>query len=168
MQNKALLSVIAALALLPSAQASDLKECQARIASILSNVKAQTMKGPAGEAAAEQYRMSADRSCGVEYLADAAQLTVTRFGEEELKKFETILLSEAELTTGGRVRATLECEIDGDTVTYVTRLPILSDGVRTPFQKKTLTVSLEDRTVTVKLEARLSLLVSKIDCSMDF
>jgi hypothetical protein len=168
MKNKALSSVIFALALIPAAHASDLKECQAKIASMLANVKPTTTKGPAGNAAAEQYRMSADQSCGVEYLADTAQLTVTRFSAGELKKFETILLNEAELTTGGRVRATLTCEIDGDSVIYQTRLPIFSDGVRTPFQKKTLKVSLEDKTVWVQLESRLSLLASKINCSMEF
>src|SRR4051794_29047761 len=91
MKKQALLSAIVAFTALQNASASDLKECQAKIATILANVKTESAKGPASAPATEQYHLSSDKSCGVEYLGDSAQLTVTRFGEDRLKKFETIL-----------------------------------------------------------------------------
>lgn len=156
-----------------TASASEPAACRAKIVELLAPHAPQAAKGPAG--AGEQYRLSADKSCGVEYVADKAHLTITRFagaGDEKsaeagLKKFETMLLDETELSSGGRVRSQVECEIQGDSVIYKTKLPIFSDGVRTPFQEKWLEVTRnDDGSLYVFIESRITVLRSKIDCTL--
>jgi hypothetical protein len=158
---KLLLLLLAPLMVLNPAHASDLAECRAKIAEMISATPASENKGPTGNL--DQYHMSKDQNCGIE-LTDEGYFTVNRIAKP---KFETIILNHAELSAKDRVKAESTCTITEDAVYYTTRLPIFSDGVKSPFQVKKLAVTRNGSQVTVKLTSKILVLSSPIICTLN-
>jgi hypothetical protein len=115
----------------------------------------------------DTYHMSSDNLCGVE-LTDDGILTVTQFKVlddesdarppfRQVKKFESIVLNGADPTrSGGRVKSKVHCSLTDDTVTYVTKVPVLTDGVRSPWVIEELRLKVEDSVLAVSLRASVT------------
>ena len=150
------------LALLPTiVSASELKDCEKKIAELIRQVKPVSLS-VAPEKRVDQYHLGKDQLCGVELLDH--MLTVTMFKEPKTPenvsvnaaKFETIILNENDPTfTGGRVKALVSCEISDDTVSYTTKVPVLTDGVKSPWAIEELKIKKESGEIHISLRASL-------------
>ena len=150
------------LALLPTiVSASELKDCEKKIAELLRQVKT-TSLSVAPEKRVDQYHLGKDQLCGVELLDH--MLTITMFKEPktpeslsvDAAKFETIILNESDPTfTGGRVKALVSCEINDDSVSYTTKVPVLTDGVKSPWAIEELSITKDNGELHVSLRASL-------------
>ena len=151
------------LALLPTLSfAHDLRDCEKKISDLINQVKTTTLKVDAQQRV-DQYHLGVDQLCGIELTEH--MLTVTKFKSPKLpgelsveaEKFETIMLNGNDPTfSGGRVKAQVSCEISGNNILYTTKVPVLTDGVKSPFVIEELSISQESDTVRVSLRASLT------------
>ncbi|HXH75219.1 MAG TPA: hypothetical protein VNJ08_09660 [Bacteriovoracaceae bacterium] len=103
--------------------------------------------------------MSLHNNCGVELVEENGQLTVTMFKPSSLapKKFETIILNGNDPTyTNGRVKAKVSCSMDENSVVYITKVPVLTDGMKTPYAIEKLTIRQDEKGLKVTLRAGLT------------
>ncbi len=166
MKNTLMKSLFTLLTLsAPYSAHADVQECTQKLTRLFAKLPVTQNLGPNGKG---DYHLSQDKKCGVEWSEHLGYFTVTRFAGDTLAKFETIILNEQELTAGGRVRATLECVADDEeTMTFTTKLPIFSDGVKTPLQTKTLSVKQAGKRLEVSLKSKISVLSSPITCAFE-
>jgi hypothetical protein len=168
--------------------ASELGDCEKKIKEMLGEVKNSKVliveKYENGAAVinprVDSYHMSADSSCGVE-VANGTILTISKFKEAltlvnnvpamERKKFETIMLNGNDPTfTQERVKAIVSCKMDENSVEYVTKVPVLTDGVKSPWAIEKLNISKVNGELNISLRASVTP-ISKIfrsitDCKL--
>ncbi len=168
--------------------AQTLEECEVKITRMLSQVKTQKVRILALNedgidplsARVDNYHMSENNLCGVELVKKTGLLTVTKFKSlkddseipfRDVVKFESIMLNGSDPTrSNGRIKSKVSCSISENTVRYVTKVPVLTDGIRSPWAIEELTVSLKDKKVNFSLRASL-LPINKVfrsitDCEM--
>lgn len=173
MNNKILVGLVCLFS--QTLYAQTLQECETKITGLLSQVKTQQLRvlalnedgTPPSKARVDTYHMSADNLCGVEFVKETGLLTVTKFKELEthdfdlqfrdIVKFESISLNGSDPTrTNGRVKAKVECSMTKNSVRYVTKVPVLTDGVRTPWVIEELNVKFNDNIVNFSLRATVT------------
>ncbi len=158
-----------ALTITPAFAAS-LQDCEEKIVELLAahpTTDVRLVEGGQALARVDSFHLKADKSCGVE-LAENAQgkfLTVSLFHPAapgagnalEQKKFETIILNGDDPTfTDRRVKAVVNCSMTADSVEYVTRVPVLTDGVRTPWVIERLNIRKSAAGLNVRLRASVT------------
>lgn len=137
-----------------SAMGSELKDCEAKISKMIKQIKTQELKVFSNRS--DTYHMGHDNLCGVELTEKF--LTVTMFKEDNIiKKFETIILNGNDPTfTQGRVQAKVSCHMDENSVVYETRVPVLTDGIKSPYAIEKLVVRQNDQELYVSLRASVT------------
>jgi hypothetical protein len=174
MKNVSILVVTALMSM--NTFASELKDCEKKIAEILNQVNTSKINliedGKTNERV-DSYHMSPSLDCGVE-LTSRGQLTVSMFkpSSTDRKKFETIILNGNDPTyTDGRVKALVSCSIENNTVIYTTKVPVLTDGVKSPYAVEKLTIKQEDSSIQVSLRATVTpihkVFRSITDCTLE-
>jgi|GEM_PF-7013822 len=146
-----------------------LKACEDKISELLAQIPSQEVKvlplnlENSKEARSDVYHLSSDHLCGIEFLKENGLLTVTQFKPKQnediyrnVVKFESIFLNGNDPTrTNGRIKGKAFCKISGDTIKYVTKVPVLTDGVKSPWALEELTFKLSANVLDVKLRASL-------------
>lgn len=155
--------------------AQSLDECEARIFDLLSQVKTQEVRVLAlnkdgidpAEARLDTYHMSSNTLCGVELIKESGLLTVTKFKglneidsdkiSRDVVKFESIVLNGSDPTrSNGRIKSKVSCSMTESSVRYITRVPILTDGIRSPWAIEELTVIVTGNNINFSLRASIS------------
>ncbi len=159
---KKTLGILLLLTSSTSAIASELKDCEQKIKKMLDQVHTSFVIVSKTNRI-DLYHMSKDRLCGVE-LTDKF-LTVAKFkdatpADEPMlttKKFETIILNGEDPTfTDGRVKAIVTCEMDENSVIYTTKVPVLTDGSKSPYAVEKLTMKQDQNGIQVSLRSSLT------------
>lgn len=172
MKKSIALLVLSLLSQVASAQS--LAECEAKIGELLSKVKTQELRVLAlndvtstDQARVDTYHMSNNTLCGVELLEETGLLTVTKFKPladvssaipfREVVKFESIMLNGSDPTrSNGRIKSKVSCSMTENSIRYVTKVPVLTDGVKSPWAIEELNVSLTGNTLYFHLRASVT------------
>ncbi len=145
--------------------ASELRDCEKKIHEWLSVNPASSIqvieKGELNPRI-DQYRLNEKRNCGIEIAG--AFLTISMFKPSaatetklETVKFETIVLNGNDPTfSQGRVKAQVSCKMTENHIEYITRVPVLTDGIKSPFAVEKLTLDKDDKTLKVGLRATVT------------
>ncbi len=175
-----------------NAHATDLKACEDKIAELLAPYEQTLTKTTVnGYVRETNYKLNAEKTCGVEFIQNKGFLTITDFStakpnkkpkntatfnaestEYAVGKFETITLNQNDPTyTENRVQAIVTCdatEDNGDVqLTYTAKIPVYADGVRSQFKTVKLSMNKTGAALKLKMSAVGVIFKSTIECELN-